>query len=282
MFARRYGTQPADQPGVAAETDAVVENRYAKIRQALASLRDQLVAERPDVLIIVGDDQNENFTDFNSPQFAIYVGDGFLAGPLNEPGDARASHPMLAEALLTGCVEADIDIACIRKFPENRLFGHAFWPVLRTVDPANRIPVVPIFVNAIHMPAPSPARCFYLGQTIRRIVESCPEVERVAIYASGGLSHFTGGYPWKHYHGPMTHGSIDREFDGWLLERMARGEGSALATLTTQDLLAHGEIELRSWIVALGALGNAKPDVLTYEPFYRGLMGMGVASWPGV
>jgi aromatic ring-opening dioxygenase catalytic subunit (LigB family) len=280
LYEHRYGTLPADQPGVADETDVLVAERYGEIRTALGALRALLAAEKPDVLILIGDDQDENFTELNQPQFAIYVGDGFIAGPMNEPGTARASHPRLADALLTGCVEADIDLACIRKLAGDRLFGHAFWPVLKAVDPDGHIAVVPVFVNAIHMPAPSPARCYYLGQTIRRIVEASPEAGRVAIYGSGGLSHFTGGYPWKSYHGPQTHGAIDRVFDAWLIERLASGDGTALAQLTTRDLLAHGEIELRSWIVTLGALGNVKPDVLTYQPFYRGLMGMGVASWP--
>ena len=282
MFGRRYGNVAPDQPGVAAETDTIVADRYANIRGALAALRDKLAAERPDVLIVVGDDQNENFTEFNLPQFAIYVGDEFDSGAANDAApEHRRSHRALAEAILTGCVEADIDMACIRKFPNNRLFGHAFYPVLRTVDPDNRLAVIPVFVNAIHMPAPSPARCFYLGRTIGNIVEGFADIGRVAIYASGGLSHYTGGYPWKHYRGPMTHGSIDVDYDRRLLETMKTGKNSSLAELTTADLLAHGEIELRSWIVTLGALGDAKPDVLAYEPFYRGLMGMGVASWLG-
>lgn len=278
-YERIYGALPAEQPGVAVETDDLLQLRYQRVRDALGALRRALAAARPDALIVVGDDQNENFTDYSLPQFAIYVGDGFVAGPMSEPGERRAAHPKLAEALLAGCVEADIDVAAIRKFQADRLFGHAFWPVLRTVDPGGTVPVVPVFVNAIHMPAPSPARCYYLGRTIRALVERCPDVGRVAIYASGGLSHFTAGYPWKHYAGSLEYGAIDREFDRWLLERIAGGDGAALAKLTTADLLAHGEIELRSWIVALGALGAAKPEVLVYEPFYRGIMGMGVASW---
>ena len=168
----------------------------------------------------------------------------------------------------------------LRKFPENRLFGHAFGPLLRRIDPENRIPCVPIFVNAIHMPAPSPSRCYYLGETIRKVVEQFDGVKKVAICASGGLSHFTAGFPWRYHEAGYTYGSIDEKFDAWLLDRMSNGDGAAIGKLSTKDLLDHGEIELRNWIVVLGALGTVKPEVLVYEPLYRGLIGMSVATWP--
>jgi hypothetical protein len=61
---------------------------------------------------------------------------------------------------------------------------------------------------------------------------------------------------------------------------MARGEGEALAaSLSSSDLLAHGDIELRSWLTVLGMMGKAKAEILAYEPFYRAIMGMGVAYW---
>jgi aromatic ring-opening dioxygenase LigB subunit len=147
------------------------------------------------------------------------------------------------------------------------------------VDPEARIPVVPIFVNAIHVPAPSPARCYYLGKTIRRAVERYTDGSRVAIYGSGGLSHFTGGYPWSHYEGPFSYGSISEEFDRWLMSKLETGEGHALAEINNKDIIANGEIELRSWITVLGAIGDVRPELLTYEPFYRGIMGMGVGYW---
>jgi len=150
---------------------------------------------------------------------------------------------------------------------------------LEVVDPANAIPIVPIFVNAIHEPAPSPARCYRLGQIIRSAIESFDGVDTVGIYASGGLSHFTGGYPWRHYKGAHTHGFIDEAFDHHLIEEMTRGHGSALAQLSGSDLLDHGEIEFRSWLVALGAIGDVMPDFIEYQPFYRAIMGMGVGAW---
>ncbi|HLH24273.1 MAG TPA: extradiol ring-cleavage dioxygenase [Chloroflexota bacterium] len=280
VYVGRMGVEPPEQPGIVPETDEVVAARYAHVREAFAFLRRKLAAARPDVLIMVADDQNENFTDANLPQLAIYVGDGFMVGRRGDTeGPHYRSRPDLAEAILTGCVEADIDMASVRSFPNDLLCAHAFGPVLRVVDPEARVPVIPVFVNAIHVPAPSPARCYYLGQVLGRIVRAYTGVGRVALYASGGLSHFTGGYPWAHYLGPHGYGAIDETFDRWLLERLATGDGRALAALTSTDLLDHGEIELRAWIALLGVIGDVRPELVVYEPFYRAIMGMGVACW---
>ncbi|MPZ15486.1 MAG: extradiol ring-cleavage dioxygenase [Chloroflexi bacterium] len=280
MYARRYGTLPPEQPGVAEETDDENHRRYERIRDAFGFLRRKLEEMRPDALIFIGDDQNENFTD-QVPQIAIYLGEDFLARSRGYDAESARYRcdPKLAATIFAECVESDIDMAGIHALPDNVLMAHAVGPVLRMVDPEARIPVVPIFVNAIHVPAPSPARCYYLGQTIRRALERHAGDGRVAVYGSGGLSHFTGGYPWVHYEGPFSYGSISEEFDRWLVNTMEAGEGHALAGISNPEIIANGEIELRSWITVLGATGDLRPELLVYEPFYRGIMGMGVGYW---
>lgn len=281
MYARRFGQLPPEQPQVAEETDDDLTERYARIRDSFAFIRHKLEEKRPDALVLVGDDQNENLTETNLPQIAIYTGGDFLArsrGGNDEPVRFQG-EPGLAATILDECVESDIDMASLASLPDNVLMAHAFGPVLRKVDPEARTPVVPVFVNAIHVPAPSPARCYYLGQVIRRAVERYQGAEQVAIYGSGGLSHFTGGYPWTHYQGPFTYGSISEEFDRGLLKRLEAGEGSEMAKLTSKDLIGNGDIEFRSWITVLGAIGDVRPEMLAYEPFYRGIMGMGLGYW---
>ena len=61
---------------------------------------------------------------------------------------------------------------------------------------------------------------------------------------------------------------------------MTNGQVEEIKKLTSRDLLDHGDIEFRSWIILLGAVGAVPAEVLAYEPLYRGLMGMGVARWP--
>jgi aromatic ring-opening dioxygenase catalytic subunit (LigB family) len=280
-YARRYGALPPEQPAIAAETPEDTHARYARIQHGLAYLRERLEALRPDALIIVGDDQNENFTEANLPQIAVYRGGDFLA-KARDPRETPARYACatgLAEAILDTALAADVDMASVAKFPDDVLLAHAFGPILRTVDPEARVPVVPIFVNAIHVPAPSPRRCYAYGQTIRKAVENYAGADRVVVYASGGMSHFTAGYPWAHYHGPYTHGGINVDFDRWLMDALERGDGHAVADLSQDDIIGNGEIELRSWITMLGAIGDARPELLVYEPFYRAIMGMAVGYW---
>ncbi len=283
-FKQRYGVEPPPHPKVAKESIDERQARYQRVKAGLNFLRERLEEKKPDALILIGDDQDENFKENNLPQIAIYVGENFFTTERRQDGGRQRGahyrgHPALAYHLLNGLVERDFDVAFSKFFPESELLSHAHGPILRTVLPGADIPVVLLFVNAIHVPAIGPTRCLRLGQAVKEIVEKRPSEERVAVYASGGLSHFTAGYPWLYYKGPYTLGSISEDFDRRAVELMARGEGEKLAQLSSQDLLENGDIEMRSWIVLLGAMGRVPAQVLAYEPFYSALMGMGVAYW---
>lgn len=282
-YKRRYGTEPAIHPKALQETMDVRESRYRWIRDGLDFLRRKLQESRPDVVILVGDDQDENFSEGNWPQMAIYVGDEFFStkreGGKRERGPRYDCHGEIARDILHGLVERDFDISYAKSFPESDLLSHAHCQILDRVLPEANIPVVPVFVNATHPPIVSPGRCFSLGRAVRDIIEQRPGSERVVIFASGGISHFPAGFPWRYYKGPFTYGSISEEFDRTIMKQMSEGEGEKLARLTSVDLIDNGNDEMRSWIVALGAIGKARPQLLTYEAFYSGGTGMGVGYW---
>ncbi|HEY3117239.1 MAG TPA: extradiol ring-cleavage dioxygenase, partial [Chloroflexota bacterium] len=181
-------------------------------------------------------------------------------------------------ALLVGCVENGFDLASSKTFPDG-LISHAHRDVMRFLDPQGKVPMVPIFVNAIHVPAPSPRRCFEFGQALRETIEAQPDNKRVAVYASGGWSHFTAGYPYEHLEGPHPVGYIAADFDQKLATFVSAGRLSEVTKLSSSDLLNNGDIEFRQWIVMLGMLGDVAPDQFAYEPFFRGVMGMAVGYW---
>jgi gallate dioxygenase len=54
-------------------------------------------------------------------------------------------------------------------------------------------PIIPLLVGVLQFPIPSARRCFKLGQSLRRAIESYPEDLKVALVATGGLSHQVHG-----------------------------------------------------------------------------------------
>jgi aromatic ring-opening dioxygenase LigB subunit len=273
---------PAPHPRMNAESMEDVQTRYAHVRNGLFELKRIIEESKPDALLVIGDDQNENFTAQNVPQFAIYTGAEavFFDRLLKEERTYRCDAE-IAHVILDSAVEGSFDLSFSENFPDKRLISHAHVePLMRILLPNADLPIVPIYVNAIHPPSPTPARCYAFGQMLGYVIHNRLAEKRIAIYASGGLSHFTAGYPWRYYRGPFGYGCISEDFDRKVLQWIADGQSSKLAGLSSAELLDHGEIELRSWIVLAGAVGAVRARVLAYEPLYRGLMGMAVAEWP--
>lgn len=281
-YARLYGQVPPEPPGVFDEPLEAAAERYSDIQRGLQRLRDRVRGDRLDSLIIIGDDQNENFDGSALPQIAVHTGPGFTLAERFSPERAQRSVASdLASDLVTHAVEADFDVTGVREFREDTLRSHAHAQIVENILDDFPIPVVLVFLNAIHVPALSPRRCFEFGRTISEAVRTRrPAGERVGVYASGGLSHFTAGYPWRAYAGPHGHGSIDEKFDRRTVELLESGRARELADLSTEDLLETGNVETRAWICAIGAVGGAAPWSMVYQPFLRAIMGMAVGWTP--
>ena len=283
VYAQRQNIEvPPPHPRMSEESSEDVQARYARVHNGLLELKRIIEESKPDALIVIGDDQNENYTSQNVPQFAIYTdSEAVFFDRLFKKERTNPCAAEISRTILNCAVEAGFDLSFSESFPDKRLISHAHAePLMRILLPAADVPIVPIYVNAIHPPGPTPARCFAFGQVLGDIIHNHLSNKRIAIYASGGLSHFTAGYPWRFYRGPFGYGQISEEFDRRILRWMADGKMSKLAGLSSAELLDHGDIELRSWIVLAGAVGDVPARVLAYEPLYRGLMGMAVAQWP--
>jgi protocatechuate 4,5-dioxygenase, beta chain len=76
------------------------------------------------------------------------------------------------------CRELQVDHGM--QVPMELIFGRpAAWPVK----------VVPILVNTIQYPIPTPQRMWELGRVLRAAIESWPTDEKVVVLGTGGLSH---------------------------------------------------------------------------------------------
>lgn len=273
-YNRRYGSMPALAPQCESETLEINKEKYRDISNAHDLIAKDLVEANPDILILIGDDQNEIYRDDNIPQFAIYNGGGFVT---SSGGAPYISDPDFANVLLSEIVQEGFDVSICGKFPDDCLKSHAFAQVLDRLAPPKTIPILPIFVNGIHVPGPEPRRCYAFGKALRAIIEAKFSDKRVAVIASGGLSHFTAGYPWRSYSGPFGYGQISEDFDKMLIAKMR--EGKNFDGITAKELVDHGEVEFRSWLVLLGMVGNSPFELLAYHAIYSAIMGIGVARW---
>ena len=266
------------------------EKFAARLRDAHAAL-DRLAGEigraRPDALVIVGDDQKELFLDHNLPGLLVYHGptiphrqrpakpewvDWFAAvqsryyvesGAIDYPVDDK-----LARHLVEQLVAHEFDVSVSDRLPRDEGEGHAFAFVHRRVLQAlPALPVVPVFLNTYYPPnQPTPARCYAIGRAIRAAVESYPSPIRVAVLASGGLSHFV----------------VDEDFDRSIIGAMREKDAAALAAVPQKRLIS-GSSEIRNWIAAAGALEHLPLAWAEYIPAYRSPAGTGTglcfAAW---
>jgi hypothetical protein len=106
---------------------------------------------------------------------------------------------------------------------------------------------VPIAINTVQHPLPSPARCYKFGQAVGRAIESYHQDLRVLVLGTGGLSHQLDG---------TRAGFINKEFDLWCLDKLV-GDPAALARRTTLEIVREAGtqgVELLNWIAMRGAL----------------------------
>ncbi|HXG51161.1 MAG TPA: extradiol ring-cleavage dioxygenase [candidate division Zixibacteria bacterium] len=256
-----------EKPGPAAETDAVKWSKWQGCMEAIARLRSELEALRPDVLVVVGDDQHENLTDDNMPPFSIYLGGEveastslrYLNQPLSENRVRYRVDAGVARALLDGLMDAGFDPAYSRQTRYAGGLGHAFGRVLRFLLPKADCAIVPVMVNTYYPPAPSARRCLQFGRTLGSLLRRLPGKERVVVVGSGGLSHTL----------------IDEDLDRRFLRAVERHDLDHMAAIP-DSALVDGTSEIRNWIVTAGAAGQGG-TVVDYLPLYRTRTGVGCA-----
>lgn len=263
-------------PKAGIEAELTVEAMIAKsgrCHAAIAEMRDKLAAWRPDVLLVMGDDQHENILDDNMPPFVLYTSAKVAATRhftyLGESGKDQMDDYLVADSfagdILAGLMDAGFDVAWSRATRDEQGLGHAFGRALKFIMPQKQSAILPLMVNTYFPPAPSAKRCVQLGQAIRRVIETLPGRQTVAILASGGLSHT----------------KIDERLDAEFLSALERNDLDYMAGMKA-EVLIEGTSEIRNWIIAAGVMERGG-RVIDYVPCYRNAngigCGMGFAIW---
>src|SRR5207244_9164370 len=132
---------------------------------------------------------------------------------------------------------------------------------------------VPVKRNCTVPPVATPGGSYQVGAILRDVVKAFPGNERVAVVATGGLSHEPGGprYFW-----------VDEEFDRWFLDFLKRGDHAALLRECTLERMEEagsgGTAELLACVLVL-AFTRGPADVLAYMPAVAWRSGTGMVVW---
>ncbi|MGY1719096.1 hypothetical protein ACI8AG_08615 [Blastococcus sp. SYSU DS0552] len=261
-------------PGITGWPERARPGQREVVEQAYAEARRRLDALQPDAVVAVSVEHFTNFHLGNLPAFAIATGDSYL-GPVTAemgaflrveqhqyPGDAELGRHLYDFALASefdpSLVEGGLD------FDEN------FCVPLKLLDPESKYPLVPVIVNGVNPPWPTPKRCYDFGVMIRRAVEAQTAAQRVVVIGTGGLSHWVG---------LPESGDINTEFDRDFLARLESGDRERLTDYSQDEIdrAGNGAHEIRTWLVAAGAAGTPF-EVLAYEPVPEWLTGTAVAA----
>jgi len=270
-------------PGFAGEIDIETRReRFARCRVALEMLGRKFREAAPEALVIVGNDQREYFGEDLTPSITVYRGAEIHnarethepAPGLNiaEPGNAPEQsitypgEPALADHILQCLADEGFDPAQSNSRPKGATrpgIPHAYGFIYHSILGDSPPPSVPIILN-VHFPHNQPkiGRCLALGRALRRAISTFHGCGRVALVASGGLSHFV----------------IDEELDREILRAMENGDEPALARLP-ENVFKVGTAEIKNWfpvISAMNAEGRGYHQV-DYVPCYRSEAGTGNA-----
>jgi hypothetical protein len=229
----------------------------------------RLAAARPDLIVLFVNDHIQNFAYNVMPAFCVGLATSYdapgpgSAGFMRIPPRKLRGAPGWAGGLLEHGLAAGVDFAYsyeIESWDEMSV-------PLHFLAPEADIPVVPVYTNCAAPPLPTPRRCHEVGAVVASFVRSRPATERVALVASGGISHWVGT--------PET-GRINPDFDRRVLDHVARADVEPLLRLGWEEIErdgGNGGQEIRNWLALLGAVPGWKGDVLAYEPVTEWITG---------
>jgi len=271
-------------PGFASEIGIESRSeRHARCQRALDAIGRKFKEVAQEAMVIFGNDQRELFTDELTPAITIVRGAQIQNVPFthqeSSPGLAIAekgncppggtTYPgaqELADHLIRSLMESDFDLTQSTVLPTTgarqgipHAYGFVYHRVLQDAPP----PSVPVIFN-VHYPHNRPPlrRCLALGHAVQRAIKTWKGHNRIALVASGGLTHFV----------------IDEDLDRTVIAAMESGNEDVLAGLP-EDRFRGGTAEIKNWLPVIAAMNDEgrRFHKIDYVPCYRSEAGTGNA-----
>jgi hypothetical protein len=238
----------------------------------------------PDVVVVFGDDQYENFREDLIPPFAVLAYEDMDVRPWSAMKRRRGDNvwgepidtlfhvpgaPEIGRYLVTELLAAGFDMPYAYRPLHQEGLPHSFLNALLLLDHDRRgvrYPTLPVSVNcygrrvvshrgtlsrfgakglAPDPPSPPPARCMDLGAAIAGIMLASPW--RTVVMASSSWSHaFLTDHTWRLF--------PDHKADEALYDALVAADWEAWRSQPTPALEQAGQQELLNWFCLAGAM----------------------------
>ena len=242
--------------GVAADSGISNDDYYGPIFEGFKFSKEWIAKEKPDVIFLVYNDHCTAFDARVIPTFALGCAGEYH--PADEgwgprPVPVVKGHRELSAHIAQALVLDSFDITIMNEMevdhgltvPLTMMFGQPEeWPCL----------VVPLAVNVVQYPAPLGSRCYALGKSIRKAIDSFPEDLKVCVFGTGGMSH-----QLQHKRAGLINSAWDERFMNLLVNEPEKG-----ANIEHIEYLREAGsegIELVMWYVMRGALNENVEEI---------------------
>ena len=233
-----------------------------------------LEKQKPDVLVFFYNDHGTSFFFDHYPTFAVGLSEQHVVadeGMGLRPLPPVAGHPALGRHITESLINAEFDLSVFADIAvDHGVFSplSVLWPEHKTGWPGA---VLPIEMNVIQHPMPTPRRCYKLGQAMRTAIESYPEDLKVVVVGTGGLSHQMQG---------ERAGYNDEVWDREFL-RLIHSDPEQLAAMRHADFIQRGGTEgaeIIMWLAMRGALSSQAR--LLHQNYYLAMTcAWGLSLW---
>ncbi|MBY7972283.1 gallate dioxygenase [Vibrio fluvialis] len=250
--------------GYAKDTNKDNDPGWKPIFTGFKVVQEWVEQQQIDVLFMIFNDHITSFFFDHYSPFVLGVDDEYRTA--DEGGGARQypavkGHLELSRHIANSLVADEFDLSVFQKKP----LDHGCFSPLSMISPQVSGwsgTIVPLQVGVLQFPIPNAKRCYKLGKSLRKAIESFPDPDlRVAIVATGGLSH--------QVHGERC-GFNNTDWDQRFLD-MLEETPEALANMRLAEYAELGGMEgaeVIMWLIMRGALSDKVKKVhsATYLP----------------
>ncbi|MBW3663899.1 MAG: hypothetical protein KY469_12430 [Actinobacteria bacterium] len=233
--------------------DTEDHDQVARVEEVMGRIGAGLRDLAPDVVVIVANDHLENFALSAVPSFTVHVGPQ-VTGSFAGRDFAWPVASDLGAAVVRELQDQRFDPA----FTLNASIGYEFGIPLTFCGFDADTLLLPVYVNTYVAPQPRAERCYAFGQALHRALLATATTG--VIIASGGLSHFPG---------TPRYSQPDVDTDRSLFDQLAAGNLRQLLAFDQERMDHTGNVEVRSWQILAGALGERRPDLTAFEPSWH-------------